>query len=177
MTEALTGTKLAGAIEKIVTTLPDNHDQGYWFYSYETPDHYAPVDPESIELVQIKDAVLADKLEETEVKCNTTFCTAGWACILNGYKLARVTDSQGYTDEVAVDKNGQEHNIADLAAQLLDISYDVSNTLFDGDTSNDKAADILGALAEGNYDEARDLALESSRCDCGCGGSDEDEEY
>ncbi len=177
MTQALTGQKLAATIEKIVTTLPDNHDQGYWFYTYEAGDHYAPVDPNTIELVQIKDAALADKLDETEVKCNTTFCTAGWACILNGYKLTRSTDSNGYTNEVAVDANGHEHNIANLAASLLDIDEEVADVLFDGDTSNDNAAEILFALGEGDLARVEELVDEAEASGCSCCSDDDDYDY
>jgi hypothetical protein len=176
MTDTLTGAELAATIEKIVTVLPENHDQGYWFYSYEAGDNYAPVDPSTIELVQIKDAALAGKLDEMEVKCNTTFCTAGWACILNGYKLMQSTDQHGYRNDVAVGADGFEHNIADLAASLLDIDDEVAEVLFDGDTSNDDAAEILFALGEGDMTRVEEL-VETVESRCSCCSEDDDYDY
>ena len=174
MTDTLTGAALAATIEKVVTMLPDAHDQGSWFYSYDV-DNNQSVDPESIQLVQILDAVEAGEEAAKEVKCNTTLCSAGWAVMLNGYTLAK--DSWG--DERAV-KDGESFDIATLAADLLDINKRTADTLFDGDTANEDAVEILGYLGRGDKLGAADyieemLEEEYGRCGCGCDDDDRDD--
>lgn len=174
MTDTLTGSKLAETIEKVVTMVPDSHDQGSWFYAYDTDDSQV-ADPESIHLVQILDAVEAGEEAAKEVKCNTTLCTAGWALILNGYRLEK--DEWG--DDVAV-KDGNAFDIGSVARGLLDIDQRTADTLFDGDTSNDDAVSILGYLAQGNKEGAADFITDmedegTGYCGCGCDGDYEDD--
>lgn len=167
MTDTLTGAKLAETIEKVVTMLPDNHDQGFWFYTYEAPNSYQPVDPESIKLVQILDAVEAGEAAAKEVKCNTTLCTAGWALMLNGYKLVR----EDYDD--FAEKDGERYDIFKKAQELLEIDRDTADVLFDGDTSNDDAAEILYRLGTGDVEGVQEFVERAERCGCGC----EDDDY
>lgn len=172
MTDTLTGAKLAETIEKVVTMLPDNHDQGSWFYTYHADYAGQPVDPESIQLVQILDAVEAGEEAAKEVTCNTTLCTAGWALILNGYRLEK---EPTWNDDVAF-KDGEKFDIAKAAQDLLDIDKRTADTLFSGDTSNEDAVTILGYLGRGDKNGAADFITdmeeESEYCGCGC-----DEDY
>jgi len=171
MTDTLTGAKLAETIEKVVTMLPDNHDQGFWFYTYEAPNSYQPVDPDSIKLVQILDAVEAGKEAAKEIKCNTTLCTAGWALMLNGYKLVR----KDYDD--FAEKDGKRYDIFKKAQELLEIDRDTADVLFDGDTSNDDAVEMLYAISTNDTDTLEALVSRFSRCGCGCEDDDEDYDY
>lgn len=171
MTDTLTGAKLAATIEKVVTMLPDTHDQGSWFYNYDQ-GRDGSVDPESIHLVEILDAVEAGEEKVKEVTCNTTLCTAGWALILNGYKLTK--DEQGY--EVAV-KDGETFGIFETAQNLLDIDKRIADALFDGDTDNDDAVEILAFLGNNDQVSAADYITDMSDCDCGCEDDYYDEDY
>ncbi len=178
MTDTLTGSELAATIEKVVTMLPDNHDQGSWFFTYDVDDNRQAVDPESIQLVQILDAVEAGEAKAKEVKCNTTLCSAGWAVMLNGYTLAK--DTYGYEKAF---KDGEEFEIADLARDLLDIDKRTADVLFDGDTSNDDAVEIMGYIGRGDKSGAADYITEMfeddyddyGRCGCGCEDDDRDD--
>ncbi len=178
MTDTLTGTELAATIEKIVTMLPDNHDQGFWFFTYDVADNRQTVDPESIQLVQILDAVEAGEEKAKEVTCNTTLCSAGWAVMLNGYTLAR----NQWGDEHAY-KDGEEFDIATLARDLLDIDTRTADVLFDGDTSNEDAAEIMGYIGRGDKSGAADYITEMfeeeeyERCGCGCDDDRDDYDY
>ncbi len=165
MTDTLTGTALASTIHKIVTKRPDLHDQGCWYYTYDVSDASQAVDPDSIHLVEILDEVEAAEWKKEEVSCNTTFCTAGWAAILNGYTLKKDALEHEYAW-----KDGQKYDIAGLAQDLLEIDTYVADVLFDGDTDNDDAAEILGDLGAGG--SARDI-VEELRYD----SDDYDDEY
>lgn len=175
MTDTLIGAELAATIEKVVTMLPDNHDQGSWYFTYDVDDNRQAVDPESIQLVQILDAVEAGEVAAKEVKCNTTLCSAGWAVMLNGYTLAK--DDMGYEHAF---KDGETFDIARLAQDLLDIDKRTADVLFDGDTSNEDAVEIMGYIGRGDKLGAADYITEMqeddeySRCDCGC---DDDDDY
>lgn len=155
MTEQLTGVALAEQIHRIVTMRPDLHDQGSWFHSYDTTPE-GGVDADSIQLVQILDEVYAEELRKEEVSCNTTFCTAGWACILNGYTLK---ENECGT-EVAV-KNGEEFDIEKTARDLLKIDADTADVLFDGETSNYRATTMLNDLRNGITPD-----IDTDRCSC-----------
>lgn len=182
MTDTMTGANLAGTIEKIVTMFPDNHDQSSWFHIYDTNPHTGEVDPESIQLVQILDAVEDENAEVDKVKevqCGATLCTAGWALMLNGYKLAR--NEVGYEKAF---KDGQELEIFDVAMDLLDIDKYTADVLFDGDTDNEDAVEILRYLGEGDKVGARDYITEmredddyEERCGCGCDDDRSDYDY
>lgn len=176
MTDTLTGAKLAETIEKVVTMLPDSHDQGSWFYTYNVDYAGQAVDPDSIQLVQILDAVEAGEEAAKEVTCNTTLCTAGWALILNGYRLEKDPMCR---DDVAV-KDGEKFDIATAARELLDIDKRTADVLFDGDTGNDDAVTILSYLGRGDKngaaDHITDMAEESEYCGCGC-NDDYDNDY
>lgn len=161
MTEQLTGAALAGTIHKIVTRRPDLHDQGSWFHIYDQETD-GSVDADKIQLVQILDEVEAEEMRKEEVSCNTTFCTAGWACILNGYTLKN--DENGVESAY---KDGEWFDIERTARNLLKISYDTAEVLFDGETSNDRAASMLADLKDG-------VEPDLDRCSC-CYGDDEDD--
>lgn len=161
MTEQLTGIELADTIFKVVTKRPDLHDQGSWFHVYSHDEH-GGVNAESIQLVQILDEVEAEEMRAEEVSCNTTMCTAGWACILNGYTLK--ADETGYERAF---KDGESFDIENTARKLLNIDEDVAEVLFDGETSEGRAANMLDDLRKGLYPD-----IESDRCSC-C----EDDDY
>lgn len=166
MTEKYTGAELAEKIHRIVTMRPDLHDQGSWFHVYDVePD--GGVDADSIQLVQILDEVYAEEQRAEEVSCNTTFCTAGWACILNGYTLK--TDESGYERAY---KNGEYFDIEKTARDLLRIDSDVSDVLFDGDTSNSRAVSMLNDLRHGITPD-----IDEEPCPCGCEDDYDDYDY
>lgn len=175
MTDTLTGSELAATIEKVVTMLPDAHDQGSWFYSYEQ-GYDGTVDPDSIHLVELLDAVEAGEEVAKEVKCNTTLCTAGWALILNGYTLSK----DECNEDVAI-KEDEKFDIGRAAQKLLDIDKRTADALFDGDTSNEDAVTILSYLGRGDHNGAADYITdmqeeETGRCGCGC-DDDYDNDY
>lgn len=80
-----------------------------------------------------------------EVSCPTTGCVAGWACALSGDVAVLYDEHRRYTDDDKVvytvydvkDKNGTFWEIEERAINLLGLSWDDANDLFDED--NDRA--------------------------------------
>jgi hypothetical protein len=79
-------------------------------------------------------------------ECGTSYCIAGWACVLSGYKVDFDTRATHYSDndvEAAYLTTGED--IADKGAALLDLDeYDTGNLFYC--TNNAAALDRLENL-------------------------------
>ncbi|WPH58186.1 hypothetical protein SEA_LUCKYSOCKE_172 [Streptomyces phage LuckySocke] len=159
-------TELAGNIRTVIDMIPNMHDQGHWFYVYETyKDKLTPEDVHVVELLaEAKDAeekgVSYSEFEPT-VSCPATLCVAGWACIMNGYTLVE-DDSEC---ETFAEKDGVRTKVLEKGAELLGLDSDVANWLF-CDTDDEAALDALDDLSAGELPSGYvDRTRESYCCD------------
>lgn len=101
------------AVLEFVTANPERWDQGNW---YRLPDEaYVEAEP------------------GTDWTCGTTACVAGWTAIQAGY----VPTTNHLGRSVLIDPNapGLELRVADVATDLLGLTYEQSDLLFFADNT------------------------------------------
>jgi hypothetical protein len=79
-----------------------------------------------------------------KTECGTTFCIAGWACILSGWKPAELA-SGPYPIGSGIDlveKDGVTRHIEILGAELLELDSNQAEALF-YETDNEDAWEML----------------------------------
>lgn len=76
-----------------------------------------------------------------KTSCGTTFCIAGWACVLSGYEPIPPSNPSTRLIEY-VQKEGEIFHIQDIAGRLLHLNDDQQEELF-YETDEDDAYEIL----------------------------------
>ncbi len=156
--------ELASKIRTIIDMRPGNHDQGNWFYVYDS-DNKDKLSPEDVHVVELleevqkaEEAGIDYKDFEPTVSCDATLCVAGWACILEGYTL--LEDDNEY---IVAEKDGVQTRVQDKGAELLGLDSDLAAWLFCR-TDDEQAIEALDELSEGEI--PMEYRYEEEECPC-----------
>ena len=100
-------------------------------------------------LNKVMDHILANQEQwkqnswATKTECGTTYCFAGWAVVLSGYKPSFMLD---YNETNYCIKNGISVPIELVAIEELGISSEESTQLFNGSSTLEELKDIVNEL-------------------------------
>ncbi|MBO0676907.1 hypothetical protein JRC04_05480 [Mycolicibacterium sp. S2-37] len=123
------------AVRSLIKNSPDKHDQKQWVNI--VPD-----------LVKIDG-------ELKYATCGTSACVAGWAAAINGakYLITPFTDfdedDKVYRPNMVIDKKGQQHCIEDYAQEVLGLTNEEAELLFDGELPRKEVLRLLKRLIKG----------------------------
>ncbi|TDB90883.1 hypothetical protein E1264_03390 [Actinomadura sp. KC216] len=137
-----------GRLDKIIdliTAEEIKHDQGTWTSGLNGEVKHG-------EEGQIDD----------ELKCGTACCIAGWAAVMYAPKGTKFTD---YDDVTLPD--GIRVSYPSYGRQVLDLTWDEADVLFNGDNDLDEIQEMRNALEDGSF-HSRYLGYEDGNEECEC---------
>ena len=125
------------AVREIIVDNPERHDQSRWAGNVFADAQGTLGAIRNLALTPIPD----EPMDEASPVCGTTGCTAGWTVFLGDDPRATLTYSQN-----VMTPDGETCDIGYRARELLGLSREQSDYLFDGDRTREEVIDALDDL-------------------------------